>query len=155
MASTKIRPGGTCKEFSFIVKQAAKEFGWLLSPNDYPVFDKSFSPSNWCWVAENEKNEIPGMILAVEHGSEAGHIGCFFVRPDHRGKGICKPLFQKALQCLEGRNISLATGKSKSSLTSGSGWSKPVAKGCWRGENYRNHRKKLAFSFRTTQCANL
>jgi GNAT superfamily N-acetyltransferase len=48
-----------------------------------------------------------GTISAVRYGQDFGFIGCFIVRPQWRGQGYGRQLWQAALNRLAGRNLGL------------------------------------------------
>lgn len=97
-----IRPMNGC-ELDGVLDWAAAE-GWNPGLGDADVFHAT-DPEGFLLALEGETPV--GAIAAVRYPSRFGFIGLFLVRPDRRGRGIGRRLFEAALARLDGYTVGL------------------------------------------------
>lgn len=86
-----------------LVDWAAAE-GWNPGLQDAAMFQAT-DPEGF--IGAFVGNEMAAAISAVAYGSEFGFIGLYICRPDKRGKGFGKAVWNAGMQRLAGRSIGL------------------------------------------------
>jgi GNAT superfamily N-acetyltransferase len=82
----------------------AAEEGWNPGLEDATAFRKC-DPDGF-FVGESNGTPV-SCISAVRYGDDFGFIGFYICHPDWRGQGLARPLWDRALDHLEGRTIGL------------------------------------------------
>ncbi|MBZ7921040.1 GNAT family N-acetyltransferase [Ensifer adhaerens] len=90
-------------ELDVMIEWAAEE-GWNPGLGDAGPFWAT-DPDGY-WVADGEDGPV-GAISLVRYNESYGFLGFYITRPDHRGQGIGRQLWQQAMSAAEGRIIGL------------------------------------------------
>jgi GNAT superfamily N-acetyltransferase len=93
----------TRQELDFSLELAARE-GWNPGLHDADCFYAADPRGFWVGVLEGE---AIATISAVKYGANFGFLGLYIVKPEFRGQGYGKQLWNTALAYLEGRTIGL------------------------------------------------
>src|SRR5687767_13477747 len=101
-ASPKIRPL-TLPEVETLVDWAAGE-GWNPGRNDAAAFHAA-DPDGF--LGGFVGGEMVSGISAVAYGADFGFIGLYICRPDMRGKGYGRAVWDAGMARLEGRTVGL------------------------------------------------
>ncbi|MER8465783.1 GNAT family N-acetyltransferase [Mesorhizobium sp. M1396] len=91
------------QELAVLVDWAAAE-GWNPGLEDAAMFQAA-DPEGF--IGAFVGNEMVAAISAVAYGSEFGFIGLYICRPDMRGKGYAKAVWNAGITRLAGRTIGL------------------------------------------------
>ena len=70
----------------------AAEEGWNPGPHDAAAFWAA-DPGGF-WLGELDGSPVAS-ISVVRYGAEYGFLGCYIVRPEHRGGGLGLALWQR------------------------------------------------------------
>jgi GNAT superfamily N-acetyltransferase len=90
-------------ELDLAIAWAAAE-GWNPGPRDAAAFWAA-DPGGF-WLGELDGTPVAS-ISVVRYGADYGFLGCYIVRPEHRGSGLGLALWQRAMQHLAGRCVGL------------------------------------------------
>jgi GNAT superfamily N-acetyltransferase len=93
----------TRDEIDIAIEWAASE-GW--NPGLYDA-DCFYAADTQGFLVGEINNEPIATISAIKYGETFGFIGCYIVKPDYRGKGYGKQIWNAGIKCLAGRNIGL------------------------------------------------
>ncbi len=78
--------------------------GWNPGPQDAEAFWAA-DPGGF-WLGELDGAPVAS-ISVVRYGTAYGFLGCYIVRPEHRGSGLGLALWQRAMRHLAGRCVGL------------------------------------------------